>query len=69
MLGLKDSLGCLTTLFVDIIRVKDSSFFPICKVSYSAPEIATEDLLVEGFCPLLGRGRPLLVSQVSFHGS
>jgi hypothetical protein len=69
MLGLEDGLDRLSSLFVDIIRVKDTSFFPLRKISYGAPDVATEDLLMEGFGPLLGRGLPLLGSQVSFHGS
>jgi hypothetical protein len=61
MFGLQYRLYCLACFLVNVIWVKDSS--------YGAPDVTTKDLLVKGFGPLLGRGGPLLGSQVSFHGS
>jgi hypothetical protein len=42
MLGLEDRLHRAACFFIDVIWVKDSSFFLLCKISYSAPEITMQ---------------------------
>jgi hypothetical protein len=62
-------LDSIASLLIDVIRVKDSSFFLLGKISYGALDVAIEEFLVEDFGPLLMCGGSLLGSQVRFHGS
>jgi hypothetical protein len=64
MLRLEHLIDGLPRFLVDIIRIKDSSFFPIHQIS----NISLQHLLMEGLGLLLGRGASLLERQFSLHG-
>jgi hypothetical protein len=69
MLGLDKLTNGFPRFLVDVIRIKDSSFLPICQISDGSSNVVSQNLLMGGLGgSLLGQGVALFVGHVSLHG-